>query len=75
MRRSRLNILRTFEAAGRALSFWLAAEGMNITQAALNQQIRQLAAYLDAPLFVRHRRRLSLTGTGLACRTGRIKET
>ena len=66
MRRPRLNILRTFEAAGRRLSFSLAAEELNISQAAVSQQMRQLEAYLGAALFVRHHRRLSLTGTGQA---------
>jgi len=66
MRRPRLNILRTFEAAGRSLSFSLAAEELNISQAAVSQQMRQLETYLDTALFVRHHRRLSLTGTGQA---------
>jgi LysR family glycine cleavage system transcriptional activator len=66
MRRPRLNVLRTFEAAGRRLSFSLAATELNISQAAVSQQMRQLEAYLDAALFVRHHRRLSLTGTGQA---------
>jgi LysR family glycine cleavage system transcriptional activator len=66
MRRPRLNVLRTFEAAGRRLSFSLAAAELNISQAAVSQQMRQLEAYLDAALFVRHHRRLSLTGAGRA---------
>ncbi len=66
MRRPRLNILRTFEAAGRRLSFSVAADDLKISQAAVSQQIRQLEAYLDATLFVRHHRRLSLTSTGQA---------
>lgn len=66
MRRPRLNILRTFEAAGRRLSFSRAAEDLNISQAAVSQQMRQLEAYLNTPLFVRHHRRLSLTSTGQA---------
>lgn len=66
MKRPRLNILRTFEAAGRRLSFSLAADDLKISQAAVSQQIRQLEAYLDTALFVRHHRRLSLTNTGQA---------
>ncbi len=66
MKRPRLNVLRTFEAAGRRLSFSLAADELNISQAAVSQQMRHLEAYLDADLFVRHHRRLSLTGTGRA---------
>ena len=48
MKRPRLNVLRTFESAGRLLSFSRAAEELGITQAAVSQQIRQLEAYLDA---------------------------
>ena len=66
MKRPRLNILRTFEAAGRRLSFSAAASDLNISQAAVSQQIRQLETYLDTPLFVRHNRRLSLTSKGQA---------
>lgn len=66
MKRPRLNILRTFEAAGRRLNFSHAAEDLKISQAAVSQQIRQLEAYLNTPLFVRHNRRLSLTSTGQA---------
>jgi LysR family glycine cleavage system transcriptional activator len=66
LKRPRLNILRTFEAAGRRLSFSLAADELNISQAAVSQQMRQLEAYLNVPLFVRHHRRLSLTSTGQA---------
>ena len=66
VKRPRLNILRTFEAAGRRLSFSAAATDLNISQAAVSQQIRQLEAYLDAPLFIRHNRKLSLTSKGQA---------
>ncbi len=66
MKRPRLNILRTFEAAGRHLSFSKAAVDLNITQAAVSQQIRQLETYLGGNLFHRHHRRLSLTSTGVA---------
>ncbi|MBL6933477.1 MAG: LysR family transcriptional regulator [Rhodospirillales bacterium] len=66
MRRPRLNVLRTFETAARHLSFSLAANELNISQAAVSQQMRQLETYLDAALFIRHHRRLSLTGTGHA---------
>ncbi|MCP4876733.1 MAG: LysR family transcriptional regulator [Gammaproteobacteria bacterium] len=66
MKRPRLNILRTFAAAGRCLSFSEAAADLKISQAAVSQQMRQLEAYLNSPLFVRHHRRLSLTSTGLA---------
>jgi LysR family glycine cleavage system transcriptional activator len=48
------------------LSFSVAADDLKISQAAVSQQMRQLEAYLDTTLFVRHHRRLSLTSTGLA---------
>ena len=66
MRRPRLNVLRTFEAAGRKLSFSLAATELNISQAAVSQQMLHLEAYLGEALFLRHHRRISLTGTGQA---------
>jgi LysR family transcriptional regulator, glycine cleavage system transcriptional activator len=64
MRRPRLNVLRTFEAAGRRLSFSHAATELNISQAAVSQQIRHLEAYLGEALFVRHHRAITLTGIG-----------
>lgn len=66
MKRPRLNALRTFEAAGRRQSFSLAAEYLNISQAAVSQQIRQLEAYLGKPLFVRAHKRITLTNIGLS---------
>ena len=44
-----LNWLRSFEAAARHLSFTRAAEEMNVTQAAVSQQVKALET--------RHRRR------------------
>ncbi len=66
MKRPRLNALRTFEAAGRHLSFSVAGEELGVSQAAVSQQIRQLEGYLDARLFLRRNRGLSLTGVGEA---------
>lgn len=66
MRRPRLNVLRTFEAAGRRLSFSLAAKELNISQAAVSQQMRHLEAYLGEALFVRQHRSITLTGSGRA---------
>ena len=59
-------MLRTFEVAGRRLSFSLAAEELNISQAAVSQQIRKLEAYLGSPLFTRNHRRLALNSAGAA---------
>jgi LysR family transcriptional regulator, glycine cleavage system transcriptional activator len=64
MRRPRLNVLRSFEAAGRRLSFSLAADELNVSQAAVSQQMRHLEAYLDTELFIRKHRRISLTRVG-----------
>ena len=66
MKRPKLNMLRTFEVAGRKLSFSLAAEELNISQAAVSQQIRNLEGYLGTELFIRNHRQLSLNSVGLA---------
>ena len=66
MKRPRLNQLRTFEAAARRLSFSAAARELHVSQAAVSQQMRQLENYLDATLFDRQSRNLSLTGVGQA---------
>ena len=66
MKRPRLNMLRTFDVAGRKLSFSLAAEELNISQAAVSQQIRNLEAYLGCSLFNRNHRQLSLNSVGAA---------
>jgi len=59
-----LNALRVFEAASRHLSFTKAAEELNVTQAAVSQQIRTLEKQLGLQLFVREKRSLSLTSAG-----------
>jgi LysR family glycine cleavage system transcriptional activator len=64
MKRPRLNALRAFEAAGRHLSFSVAGEELGVSQAAVSQQIRQLESTLDARLFARRNRGLSLTSVG-----------
>jgi len=61
-----LDFLRGFEAAGRRLSFTLAAEELFLTQSALSRQIKALEDALGVPLFVRRHRALSLTPAGLA---------
>jgi DNA-binding transcriptional LysR family regulator len=61
-----LNALRLFEAAGRHLSFKLAAEELNLTPSAVSHGIQSLEAWLGVALFVRGRRGLILTGAGLA---------
>jgi LysR family transcriptional regulator, glycine cleavage system transcriptional activator len=64
MRRPRLNVLRSFEAAARHQSFARAADELHISPAAVSQQMRHLEAHLGAPLFTRHHRRISLSATG-----------
>jgi len=66
MKRGRLPLtaLRSFEAAGRHLSFSRAAEELFVSQAAISRQIRELEQFLHQPLFYRHHRRVELTETG-----------
>ncbi|SAK83081.1 transcriptional regulator [Caballeronia temeraria] len=56
-----LNALRAFEAAGRLGSFKEAAAELHVTHGAISQQVRLLEAWLGAPLFERHNRRVILT--------------
>ncbi|HMM63815.1 MAG TPA: LysR substrate-binding domain-containing protein [Mesorhizobium sp.] len=67
MRRGRLPLtaLRSFEVAGRLLSFSKAADELFVSQAAISRQIRELEAFTGYPLFERHHRRVSLTGNGV----------
>jgi len=73
MKRPRLNNLRTFAVAGRRLSFSKAAEDLNITQAAVSQQMRQLEETLGTALFTRHHRSLTLTQVGQTYHRGVVK--
>ncbi len=59
-----LNALRAFEAAARRGSFAAAAGELNVTPAAIGQQVRQLEALIGAALFVREGRSLRLTERG-----------
>lgn len=61
-----LNTLRLFEAAGRHLSFKLAAEELNVTPSAVSHGIQTLEDWLGAALFVRDHRALRLTEAGAA---------
>ena len=66
MKRGRLPLtaLRSFEAAGRHLSFSRAAEELFVSQAAISRQIRELEALIGRPLFDRLHRRVELTDAG-----------
>jgi DNA-binding transcriptional LysR family regulator len=61
-----LNTLRLFEAAGRHLSFKLAAEELNLTPSGVSHGIQTLESWLGTPLFVRGVRGLTLTSAGEA---------
>ncbi len=60
----RLELLRSFEAAARHLSFTLAGNELALTQSAVSRQIQMLEADLGMALFERHHRALSLTDAG-----------
>ncbi|WP_417623741.1 transcriptional regulator GcvA [Paremcibacter congregatus] len=57
---------KAFEAAARFQSFTKAAEELNVTQAAVSQQIKQLEYYLGFDLFSRRPRQIALTEKGAA---------
>ena len=59
-----LNALRAFEAAARHLSFTRAAAELNVTQAAVSQQVKALEDRLGLSLFRRLNRALRLTDAG-----------
>ncbi len=69
-----LKALRAFEAAARHKGFTPAARELNVTHAAVAQQVRALEAHLGMPLVFREGRGLGLTDEGArlaaACREG-----
>lgn len=60
-----LGALRVFEAVATSMSFSGAAEALNVTPAAVSQQIKALEGYIQVPLFRRTGRRVELTDEGL----------
>lgn len=70
MKRARLPLtaLRSFEVAGRLLSFTQAAEELLVSQAAISRQIRELEAAIGHQLFARLHRSVALTPHGEALR-------
>ncbi|WP_138936111.1 LysR substrate-binding domain-containing protein [Roseovarius arcticus] len=64
MQNHSLNGLRMFEAAARHLSFTVAASELNVTQAAVSQQIRRLEDELGVKLFLREKGGLALSVSG-----------
>ena len=61
-----LNWLRVFEAAARTGSFSRAAQDLNMSAAAVSQQIKALEGHLKKALFVRGASHVTLTGEGKA---------
>ena len=59
-----LTALRTFESAGRLMSFSKAAQELCVTTGAVSQQIRKLETELGGALFIRQARSLELTESG-----------
>ncbi len=60
----RLDLLRSFEAAARTLSFTQASQELFLTQSAVSRQIQQMEAGLGVDLFERRHRALELTQAG-----------
>jgi len=60
-----LGALRVFEAVAAHLNFSAAADALNVTPAAVSQQIKALEAFVQVPLFRRSGRRVQITEEGL----------
>ena len=60
-----LGALRVFEAVATHLNFSAAADALNVTPAAVSQQIKTLESYIQVPLFRRSGRRVEITDEGL----------
>lgn len=63
-RQLRLDLLHTFEAAARHLSFTRAGAELFLSQSAVSRQVQQLEDSVGAPLFERRHRALVLTEAG-----------
>ena len=59
-----LNALKTFEASARLGSFALAAAELNVTPAAVSQQVKKLEDFLGQQLCIRRNNHLLLTDVG-----------
>jgi LysR family glycine cleavage system transcriptional activator len=60
-----LGALRVFEAVASSMSFSAAADALNVSPAAVSQQIKTLEAYIQLPLFRRKGRRVEMTDEAL----------
>lgn len=67
-RQLRLDLLHTFEAAARHLSFTRAGAELFLSQSAVSRQVQQLEDSVGAPLFERRHRALALTEAGVILR-------
>ena len=56
--------IRVFDAAARHQNLSRAAEELNMTQSAVSYQIKQIEAFVGAPLFVREARGVRLNARG-----------
>src|SRR6478752_1808881 len=63
-RQLRLDLLHSFEAAARHLSFTRAGSELFLSQSAISRQIQQLEESVGVPLFERRHRALALTDAG-----------
>jgi LysR family glycine cleavage system transcriptional activator len=61
-----LDLLKSFEAAARHLSFTKAGQELHLSQSAISRQIQMLESQLGVPLFHRRVRSLLLTDAGQA---------
>lgn len=59
-----LRALRAFRAAGRHLSFKMAADELCVTASAVSHQVKNLESFLGLELFIRKTRALELTDAG-----------
>ena len=59
-----IDLIESFEAAGRTLSFTKAADELHLTQSAISRQIKQLEERIGVALFERQHRALALTEEG-----------
>lgn len=59
-----LNALKAFEIAARTGSYVAAARELNVSPAAVSQQVRKLEQFFDKKLFVRYNNRIVLTDAG-----------
>ena len=59
-----LSTIRVFEAAARLQNLSRAADELNMTQSAVSYQIKQIEAFVGAPLFVREARGVRLNQRG-----------